>query len=336
MLLTIEPRAQPAVLTRLRSLPDVERILSAVDQTFGLSHILEITFEVNPDDVSAAYLRGLRELGITRLSMGIQSFDPGLLGFMHRAHTAEEAEKSIFIVQEAGFQSYSVDLIYGNPGQSHESLHRDLDLFLSFEPPHISAYALTIEPDTRLGKYESLGILSPADDAHVAEQMDIIASRLSENGIHRYEVSNFGRAGHEAVHNSAYWRHQSYLGVGPAAHSLMFPKPEQGPPKAFRWANPRDLKRYLKATPDTFAEPAEELSAMALAEERLLMGLRTREGVGLSELETIYVYHLSDRQLTWLHQMKAESYFEAGEVLKLAPKGFPTADRLVLELVSRY
>lgn len=204
-------------------LAQLERIFDTLHRHFGLSGLEEVTVEVNPEDVTADLLLGLRDMGVTRLSMGVQSFQPELLEFMHRAHSAPEAHKSLEKVVHAGFSSFSVDLIYGCPNQTEAQLQDDLDRLLAYDPPHLSAYSLTIEPRTRLGKQAKLGRLNPADDETVARQSRLIRDVLGANGIHQYEISNYARHGHEAEHNSAYWSHENYLGLGPAAHSFYWP-----------------------------------------------------------------------------------------------------------------
>ena len=204
-------------------LPQLKRIFDTLHRHFGLSGLEEVTVEVNPEDVTADLLAGLRDMGVTRLSMGVQSFQPELLEFMHRVHSAPEAHKALEKVVHAGFSSFSVDVIYGCPGQTEAQLQDDLDQLLVYDPPHLSAYSLTIEPHTRLGKQAKLGRLTPADDETVARQSRLIRDVLAPNGIHKYEISNYARHGHEAEHNSAYWSHENYLGLGPAAHSFYWP-----------------------------------------------------------------------------------------------------------------
>ena len=209
------PSRLPATQTR--------RIFEALHQRFDLSGLTEFTVEVNPEDVTRELLSGLRDLGVTRLSMGIQSFQPDLLEFMHRAHSAQQAHRALEQVAAAGFSSYSVDLIYGCPGQTREQLLDDLDKLLAYHPPHVSAYSLTIEPRTRLGKQAALGRLEPADDESVAAQARLIRETLASHDIHRYEISNYASPGEEAEHNSAYWSHENYLGLGPSSHTFFWP-----------------------------------------------------------------------------------------------------------------
>lgn len=311
---------------------NLDKILSRIDSTVGLDDVQEITFEANPDDIQKEYLDGLKQIGITRLSMGIQTFNPTLLKFMNRAHTSEEAINSIRLIQEAGFNTFTCDLIYGNPDQSLVSLKQDLDTLLSFNPPHISAYALTIEPATRLGKYQQLGRLNPLDDEKVVEHMNLVEDVFRAHDIFRYEVSNFSRIGHESVHNSNYWNHTPYLGLGPGAHSMDYTSDDKGKIlKGYRLNNAPDLKKYCSVDLHNVSEK-EVLSPEQMAEERLLMGLRTREGVTQSELNHRYGYRLSKRQLEWIN---ASNKIELGESLTLASENLPIADHIILELISR-
>lgn len=320
---------------------DIERIMQTIEDTFGLDKITEITMEVNPDDVSSKYLSDLKSLGINRLSMGIQTFDDHLLKFMHRAHDSKEALKSLELVKNAGFKDFTVDLIYGNPGQSLESLEKDIDILIDFEPPHISAYALTIEPNTRLGKAAKLGRISAPDDEDVARHMKLVNEKLSSAGINRYETSNFAREGHEAKHNSSYWEHIPYLGVGPGAHSLLtFPgeKLQHGSrlPGAKRWSNPRDLAKYIQHSGQPTPDETDILNTTELAEERLLMGLRTRKGVSTTELLERYNYSLNSHQREWVKKMRNEKLMHYADSLRLTDDAVATSDHIVLELISRY
>lgn len=315
----------------------ISDILEAIKQQFNTEHITEITFEVNPDDVSPPYLTELKNVGINRLSMGVQTFDPGLLAFMNRAHNPEEAVRSLEMVKLAGFESYSVDLIYGNPGQSEIALESDIDLLLSFNPPHVSAYALTIEPNTRLGKYVKMGRFQPVDDSLVSDHMAIVHDRLENNGMVRYEVSNFARSGYESKHNSSYWHHVPYLGFGPGAHSLWYHSESKTGliRDATRWENPRDLKDYISVRGNSKSSNFENLTASQLSEERLLMGLRTKNGVSLDELKSRYNYTLSEGQIRWINRKENLHFIKIEEGrIQMTKEGLPIADRIILELVT--
>ncbi|SHG28052.1 oxygen-independent coproporphyrinogen-3 oxidase [Fodinibius roseus] len=303
----------------------VEDILAEIREVFALD-IRELTFEVNPDDVNAAFLQALHGLGVTRLSMGVQTFQPDLLAFMNRAHSRREALGCLELLQASAFDSYTVDIIYGNPGQSLEDLNRDLDLLLGFDPPHISAYSLTIEPGTRLGKQVELGRIAPPEEDKVADHFDVINDRLKAQGIERYEVSNYSRPGREAVHNRSYWRHRNYLGLGPAAHSFWWDQ------KAVRWEQKPDLRGYLRG--GDIRSDREALTLEQLAEERLMMGLRTREGITKEELNHRYEYRLSERQTSYLKARAEEQKVRFDARIKLTDKGIKIADAIILDLIT--
>jgi oxygen-independent coproporphyrinogen-3 oxidase len=292
----------------------------------------EVTLEMNPDDVTVDYLNRLRDLGVDRASMGVQSFDPALLLFMHRAHDPSEAEQALEMLRKANFPSFTADLIYGNPGQDLDQLDRDIDRLLEYDPPHISAYSLTIEPETRLGKSVELGRIDVPDDDVVASHFDLVEKKLLENGLKRYEVSNFAKPGKEAIHNSNYWRHLNYLGLGPSAHSLFWS--DSG---ARRWSNKKDIKLYLSKEWDQLMDEETSLDLLDLAEERLMLGLRTLEGVSPQSMWSMYGYELNDKQREWLKREQQEGFvwFEEDHI-RLSAKGLKIADYLILELISRH
>lgn len=311
--------------------PDqLEQIFQALETTFKLDN-LECTMELNPDDVTSEYLSSIKSIGINRASMGVQSFDEDQLRNMHRAHNRQEAIKCLELLANEGFDSFSVDLIYGNPNQTDEMLFKDLEILTSFDPPHVSAYSLTIEEGTRLGKQVELGRIKPPNDEKVAIQFQIVQSTLEENGIDQYEVSNFSRAGWEAKHNSAYWNHQNYLGFGPAAHSFWWNESNLA---AERWNNKRDLKTYL-AEDWKQRNELEQLDLHTLAEERLMLGLRIKKGIHLHELQNRYQYSLSENQISYLRKKEVEHQFQINDShLALSKTGLLIADLLILDLLT--
>ncbi len=302
----------------------VEQILQAIEQVFEVD-AREITFEMNPDDVNKEFLGSLKSVGINRASMGVQSFQPELLEFMNRAHSSDEALRCLELLSQSRFESYTVDLIYGNPGETKEQLNDDLNRLLQFNPPHVSAYSLTVEPKTRLGKMVDLGRIAPPKDDRVAEQFDLVNEQLNEQGIERYEVSNYARSGREAVHNSRYWEHHNYVGFGPGAHSFWWGD------QAIRWENKRNLRGYLR---DRNLREEEQLSYEQLAEERIMMGLRTAKGIGFEELSQKYHYQLNDRQQKYLKKVAEEGKATVDDRIKLTDKGIKLADAIILDLVT--
>lgn len=316
----------PSLLTK----QELGDILDAIYKTFQVQ-AEEITVELNPDDVTALYLADLKSLGVNRVSMGVQSFDENLLRFMNRAHSADEALKCLKLLKLSDINVFTVDLIYGNPGQTLTMLEKDLETLLTFDPPHVSAYSLTIEPRTRLGKQVKLGRLLPAEDDEVAAHFDLVEQHLVEHDIKRYEVSNFAKAGKEALHNANYWTHKNYLGLGPSAHSFWWNEERTG---AFRWSNKSDIKAYIKTLATTKPEK-EFLDLPALAEERIMLALRTMKGIDLNELKIHYNYVLNSKQKEYLSEKQRQGKVNIGEALSLTSKGLKIADAIVLDILTQ-
>ena len=305
-----------------------KQIFEALNRVFKIE-AKEVTIEMNPDDVTTDYLKELKALGVNRASMGVQSFDETLLKFMHRAHDPVEARAALSALSEAGFESFTADLIYGNPGQSTEALSRDIDELLKYNPPHISAYSLTVEPNTRLGKQVELGRIIPAGDEDQAEHFDLVHDKLTAHGMIHYEVSNYALPGKEALHNSSYWEHQNYIGFGPSAHS--FVRTTEG---GLRWKNSADIKKYLE-DPGGVRIEREILDLFTMAEERLMLGLRTVKGVDTEELISFYNYRLSNDQLEWIEEQSNKGHISLnGNYLQLTPSGLKIADHLIVKLLS--
>jgi len=315
----------PSLLT----IEQFERIFEAVYDTFKTDR-KGVTVELNPDNVTREYLAGLKSAGVNRVSMGVQTFDEDLLRFMNRTHNSAEALRSLELLQKSEINVFTADLIYGNPGQTPDMLDHDLKTLLQFDPPHVSAYSLTIEPKTRLGKQLEIGRLIPAEDETVEKHFELVEEKLKENDIHRYEVSNFAKKGSEAKHNSKYWEHQNYIGFGPGAHSFWW----DGDSKhASRWENQPDLKKYLLKEDFNESSP-EQLSLKELAEERLMLSLRTRKGISPNELESRYDYSLSINQQQYLSRLKYEGKVEDEDSLRLTSSGLKIADAITLDLIT--
>lgn len=313
----------------LLSVEQVQAIMGAIRNVFQLD-LKEVTLEMNPDDVNPEYLDGLKTSGITRASMGVQTFDADLLNFMNRAHTSEEALGCLQMLKESDFEVFTVDLIYGNPGQSLTSLENDIETLLKFDPPHISAYSLTIEPKTRLGVQVKLGRLVPPEDDILSEHFDLVEKKFAESGIQQYEVSNFAKPGKEAMHNSNYWSHENYLGLGPGAHSFWW---EEKKNSAQRWSNEKNIKSYLRGEwKEQF--DAETLDLENLAEERLMLGLRTKAGVSEFELKSRYNFEFSSEQESYMSKKVEEGKVTMNGSINLTTQGLKIADAIVLDLLT--
>jgi len=312
----------------------VERVLAKLAEHFDTGDVREVAIEVNPDDVNAMYLRTLRNLGVTRLSIGIQSFFADDLRWMNRAHTAEDAEQAIRLAQDAGFDNLSADLIFGLPEQPMSRWARNLERVASLDVPHVATYSLTIEARTPLYKQVQLERVNPATDTVLADRYRFAMDFLRGEGYAHYEVSSFSKPGYEAVHNQLYWRHANYLGFGPSAHSFWM---EDGG-SAYRWANVRSLKKYidLPTRRSVSLEFHEELTAEQLADEYMFLRLRTREGLHLDALAS-YGVDLKRSSCNTLDQLQQEGYIEPweGNVVRLTDKGVLVCDAITQQLLSR-
>ena len=204
----------------LLSLEEIGTLLHLIDDTYPVAKDLEITLEANPDTLSPEYLEGLRKLGINRLSIGIQSFFDNDLQYLSRRHDASHARQCLDWAKQAGFSNLSIDLIYGLPSSNVEQWNRNLDLFFGMDLPHLSAYALTLEPNAILTKQIELGKVLPVNEEDALRDYEILCRRAAENGYLHYEISNFCRRGMHSKHNANYWFGTPYAGFGPSAHSF--------------------------------------------------------------------------------------------------------------------
>lgn len=240
---------------------------------------LEVTLECNPEDIDEASLKAWRSMGINRLSIGVQAFDDHALTLMNRVHDATRAKHGLQWATTF-FERISVDLIYGIPGRSDAQLMNDLATILDFGITHVSAYALTVEPQTALERFIAKGIVDPIDEEQAARQFNLIMDRLEDAGFVHYELSNHALPGHESRNNSAYWMRKPYLGIGPGAHS--FRENER------RW-NVSNNPSYIRALKDgtSFFE-TETLSKRDHYNEYVMTALRTHWGVSLNYLTTAF------------------------------------------------
>jgi oxygen-independent coproporphyrinogen-3 oxidase len=239
----------------------------------------EVTLEVNPSTTERARLAGFRAAGVTRLSIGVQSFDDETLRRLGRAHRAPESHATLEAARAAGFANVSLDLIFGAPGQDAADVSRDLAAALAHEPEHVSAYALTLEPGTPFARAVAADKLEvPGDDA-AAEMMLGLGGALAAAGLARYEISSWARPGFESVHNRRYWQRRPVLALGLGAHSSE--PPRAGEPFGARSANERSLPAYLaRIEAGRCAPPEREVLAEATARsEAVFLALRMREGL---------------------------------------------------------
>ena len=268
-----------------------ERLLNSLSSVGCRCDFDEFTVEVNPEDIvekGHAYVEGLLKSGVSRISMGVQSFDDATLQWMNRRHDSARAREAYAILEEAGVENISIDLIFGLPQLDLQGWKDNLSKALSISPSgvlprHISSYQLSVEEGSALAAMMAKGNWSEASEEVCAQQYETLCETLREAGYHHYEISNFAQPGYEAVHNSAYWNHTPYIGLGPGAHSFgSLGKSSSGEPVLGRqWNNP-DLAAYIEAGKSgdfSSVQDGEVLTADQLALERLMLGLRTSVGV---------------------------------------------------------
>lgn len=232
----------------------LQRILSTLS---GVKSYSEFTIEVNPEDIverGAEYVRGLLDLGVTRISMGVQSLDDGILKWMNRRHDSAACRKAFQLLH--GSAAVSIDLITGVPGMTIEILERTVEEVISWRPEHISAYQLSIEEGSALARMIEKGEVRELGEDECREQYDYMCRRLAGAGYHHYEISNWALPGHEAIHNSAYWTRHPYVGLGPGAHSLIGNR---------RSWNSQELSGWMSEGEDLTAEQIHEEEVMLLS-----------------------------------------------------------------------
>lgn len=301
----------------------LNEIIVGIRDTFEVMPNAEVTLEMNPDDLNKAHLDHYREMGINRVSLGIQTFDDKVLKYLNRAHTSNQARKALDMLRECGFDNISADLIYGIPIADQATLRNDLSILIKEQLPHISTYCLTVEPGTVFGHLKTKGKLVEKDDGQQADEYELIAEQLTEAGLLHYEVSNFGRIGQLALHNSSYWKHQGYLGLGPGAHSY------NGNSRQF---NIRNNAIYLKKlSQGNIPAEIEILSHADKVNETILTGLRTMWGIDLGRLKAEFDHDLEKVNGKEVEQMRAHGYLLDGGMI-LTTKGKLLADGLASQL----
>ncbi|WP_339655195.1 radical SAM family heme chaperone HemW [uncultured Maribacter sp.] len=303
---------------------EIEQILISVRTNYKVIDNPEITLEANPDDLSEEKIVQLAASSINRLSIGIQSFFEEDLKLMNRAHNAVEAEKSLQLARQH-FDNISIDLIYGMPNMSLARWKENIDKALGYGIPHISSYALTVEPKTALAKFVEKGLVSPASDEEAQEHFNLLNETLLDAGFDCYEISNFGKQGYYSKNNSAYWQQKKYIGIGPSAHS--FDGVRRG------WninSNPKYIKSIEK---DIVPMEVEVLSTTDKYNEYIMTGLRTIWGVSLNRIETEFGPKFKEYALLQADKFIEEHLlFIDGEILKTTKKGMFLADGIAADL----
>jgi len=303
---------------------EIQFLIAAVCENYKVVEHAEITLEANPDDLTSKRIQSLTATQINRLSIGIQSFFEDDLKLMNRAHNAEEAKTCLSEATQY-FDNISVDLIYGIPGLTNDRWKQNIDIALSYNVPHISSYALTVEPKTALEHFIEKGIIDNVDDEQAHEQFHILKDTLEASDFIHYELSNFGKEDYFSKNNSAYWQGKSYIGIGPSAHS--FNGKERG------W-NVRNNSKYIKAIQSGMLPiETETLTITDQYNEYIMTGLRTIWGVSLQKVEsdfgTTFKDYLIEHSEIFINQ---HLLYIDDEQLKVTKKGQFLSDGIASEL----
>ncbi|MBL7960757.1 radical SAM family heme chaperone HemW [bacterium] len=302
-------------------------IMNQLRSSFNIVQNAEITLEANPNNLSYEKLKSLRDIGINRLSIGVQSFKEEDLKFLTRNHNLKQARESITYARAAGFDNISIDLIFGLPEQTLSTWEQNITEALAFSPEHISVYNLTVEERTHLSKMVQQKKVDLQDEQIELEMFLKTIQLLMQAGYEHYEISNYGKSGFHSRHNSSYWQGSSYLGLGPSAHSFHDQR---------RWWNVRDIKKYIEILETGNTLPVDVMEALNVQQqctEYIFLNLRKKEGLDIGEIEKIGGLIFFDTFKNPLEKCKEFIIGENGRV-RLSDKGFFLYNKICEEFVS--
>lgn len=313
----------PSVLNKKQFSDIFNSILSA----FSVNKDAEITFEANPDDLTSKFLDSIKSLPFNRLSIGIQSFDDEDLKRINRRHTSEQAIQAIRNAQKVGFSNISIDLIYGLPFQTLKKWEKQIDRALSLNIQHISAYGLTYEEGTKLFKQRENGEVKAVEDDTMNEMYLLLVNKLKQNGFEAYEISNFAKENFRSRHNSAYWKQEPYIGIGPSAHSYNL--------NSRQW-NIASISDYINAIDNNSAfYEVEELTQIDKYNDYIMVSLRTAEGIDLKYVEHEFGLELatycSDNIKPFVESKKV---IQSKEILSLTTEGILISNQILIQLMK--
>lgn len=310
----------------LLSLQDLDKILDAIHKNFRLGENIEITLEANPDDISIQYLNDLKYRLLTRLSIGIQSFNDQELKFLNRRHSAQDAINAVKNAQNAGFDNISIDLMYGLPNQTMETWSKNMQTAIDLDIQHISAYHLIYEEGTKLYRlWQNNKVSQVAEDLSL-EMFSSMIDTLGLAGFEHYEISNFAKGGRYSRHNTSYWQGKKYLGLGPAAHSF------DGENRA---SNVSSITKYIDGINGN--KPNIEVEVLDISSrynDFILTGLRTIWGVDLKKLEEIFGRKYLDYCISNVKKyIDLEDVVVVDNMLKLTKQGIFISDGIMSDLM---
>lgn len=310
----------------LLSANDVNLLIGAIAQHNALQYVKEITFEVNPDDITEAYIKKLQNTPINRFSVGVQSFFNQDLLWMNRSHTAEQAVQSIKLLQNAGYTNINIDLIYGSPTTTNELWISNVEFWDSLNIPHLSAYALTVEKNTALHTLIKKGVSKAPNDEKTNFQFDYLMAYAKQKNIDHYEISNFCKNGKYSLHNTNYWFNKAYFGVGPSAHSY------NGKDQR-KWNISNNVKYMENVLKNHSFSTSEQLSENEQMNEYLLTRLRTKWGINKKDFSQRFTHENWDHLMPQFEKMEMEGFvIDQGDRYRLSQKGMHFADGIASDL----
>jgi oxygen-independent coproporphyrinogen-3 oxidase len=304
---------------------EINQLIDTITQLHVVAPMAEITLEANPDDLDQQKVKALRQTPVNRFSIGIQSFFDEDLAWMNRVHRSNEAEASVKRAQDAGFENITADLIYAYPSLSNQKWKHNLSKMFELGIPHISAYAMTVEPQTALAAFISKKKQPPMSEDQSAAQFNLMLEAMETNGFEQYEISNFCKPNHYSRHNSNYWKGVTYLGIGPSAHSF------NGDTRQWNVAN---NALYMKGIGQENRIPAEieELTQTNRLNEYIMTALRTKWGIEIDKLNTIAAGASDDLLKAASPYFENGSLNQTGNVLTLTAYGKLYADNIAANL----
>lgn len=310
----------------LMSPASLSEIIELAKKRFELSADVEITLETNPGTVEQTKLKEFYEIGINRLSIGIQSFDENELKFLTRIHDKQTAIDTILNAKKAGFENISIDLIFNLPNQTKELWINNLMTALALPITHISAYSLILERGTILNKMVLDGKVKIQDEDYDADLYETAIYILTENGFNQYEVSNFSKQGYECRHNNAYWHYKDYFGFGPSAHSFIDGK---------RYWNFSSLKKYISEIEQkNFAAAGCEVPTIEQQlNEYIMLALRS-SGINLNEMQKLFGSEWLNKNLSYLEELKSKNFIQTENgLIKLTKHGYAVCDEIIKNIL---
>ncbi len=305
------------------SIEQLNLLIQTIKKHYAVDGEVEITMECNPENCTLENLSAWKSLGISRLSMGVQSFNNQQLQWMNRSHTNTNTISAIENAKKLDFNELNLDIIYGLPEQKDYDWEKELEQLVAFQPEHISAYCLTVESKTALANWVKTKKIEVPTTEHQAEQFEVLVKKLTEAGYEQYEISNFCRNAHYSKHNTAYWKGQKYIGIGPSAHGFDGEN---------RYWNVSNNSLYIKnLNNEILPETIETLTSTDKFNETILLGLRTKWGVNKEQL---FKHHVPNKkwEQTFRQKVDMELLYEKDTYFYLTEKGKLLADRIASDL----